>query len=684
MTRSLLLVLIIAVCWIMTLSMQAQTNDWRTHLEQLAEEGMDETSIENMFEELVFIEQNPLNLNSVSRDELERFPLISNNQATAIADFLEKNRPIYTIFELRNVYLLNFATVEMILPFFYIGEMITKKEPFNIAKILKDSRHNVQVRLDKTLNQKAGYGEFSDSILSKYPNRKYVGEEFYHSLKYSISYRDKFQAGIVGEKDAGEPFWQPDYKKGYDHYGFHLIVRNVGKIKTLALGDYRLSFGQGLVLNNDFMLGKGFFSSNIVKQTTVPKRHFSTAEAGFFRGAAAVVNIKNVDVTMFYSNKLIDCNISSDQEITSFKTDGYHRVPLDWTKRNNTREQVMGANVNYKINKFQLGVSVLQHAFNRMYNPTLRYYNTDYWRGKVNVNLGVDYSYRFSKFNIAGETARSNNGSIAHIHMLQYFPSTLASFSVAYRDYPVDYQAMYAKAFAEGGTVQNEKGLYVGTIFYPISKLTVSMYGDIICFPSPKYNINEPSSALDLYALATYNITSQNFFEVRFKFKRKEKNTKYPDDKTTTVLPYQTNKLRLRYANTFRNGWYSRTTLDLVNYQLLYFPHENGYMISQNLGHRGNKKVQGDAFFGYFKSDTYNARLYSYERNILSTFYMPSFYGEGFRAVLSVRWNILNNLSLSVKASQTRYFDQDVISSGTEQINGNKRTDIFSYLVLKF
>ena len=63
---------------------------------------------------------------------------------------------------------------------------------------------------------------------------------------------------------------------------------------------------------------------------------------------------------------------------------------------------------------------------------------------------------------------------------------------------------------------------------------------------------------------------------------------------------------------------------------------------------------------------------------------MPSFYGEGFRAVLSVRWNILNNLSLSVKASQTRYFDQDVISSGTEQINGNKRTDIFSYLVLKF
>ena len=63
---------------------------------------------------------------------------------------------------------------------------------------------------------------------------------------------------------------------------------------------------------------------------------------------------------------------------------------------------------------------------------------------------------------------------------------------------------------------------------------------------------------------------------------------------------------------------------------------------------------------------------------------MPSFYGEGLRASLSVRWNILNNLSFSVKASQTRYFNRDVISSGTEQINGNKKTDVFTYLVWKF
>lgn len=107
-------------------------------------------------------------------------------------------------------------------------------------------------------------------------------------------------------------------------------------------------------------------------------------------------------------------------------------------------------------------------------------------------------------------------------------------------------------------------------------------------------------------------------------------------------------------------------------------------MISQNFGHRGNKKIHGDGFIGYFNSDSYDSRLYSYERNILSTFYMPSFYGEGVRVALSVRWNIKSNLTFSVKASQTRYFNRDVISSGTEQIDGNSRSDIFTYLVFKF
>ena len=127
MIRSLLFGLLIAISSLMAQTLKAQTSDWRSHIEQLAEEeGVDEMSIENMFVELSMLEQNPLNLNSVTRTELELIPLLSINQANAIADFLEKNRPIYTVFELRNVYMLDYNTVRLIIPFFYVGEIDRK------------------------------------------------------------------------------------------------------------------------------------------------------------------------------------------------------------------------------------------------------------------------------------------------------------------------------------------------------------------------------------------------------------------------------------------------------------------------------------------------------------------------------------------------------------------------------
>ena len=76
MTRSLLLLLLIVVGSLFTLNVQAQMNSWRSYIEQLSEDGVDELSINNMFEELSMLELNPMNLNSVSRQDLESFPLL--------------------------------------------------------------------------------------------------------------------------------------------------------------------------------------------------------------------------------------------------------------------------------------------------------------------------------------------------------------------------------------------------------------------------------------------------------------------------------------------------------------------------------------------------------------------------------------------------------------------------------
>lgn len=34
------------------------------------------------------------------------------------------------------------------------------------------------------------------------------------------------------------------------------VIKNCGRLKALAVGNYRLSFGQGLVISTDYLMGK--------------------------------------------------------------------------------------------------------------------------------------------------------------------------------------------------------------------------------------------------------------------------------------------------------------------------------------------------------------------------------------------------------------------------------------------
>jgi hypothetical protein len=660
-----------------------QGGDWRKFVELLAEEGLNETAVENMYDELLQLENNPMNLNTVTREQLEGFPLLSAEEAGAIALFLERNRPVYTLFELRNVPLIDIKTVEMILPFFYVDGTEKGGDDRPAGNILRNGRHEAQFRFDRTLTPRAGYGEFSDSILARYPNRKYVGEDFYTSFRYSFRSGDRVRMGVTAEKDAGEPFFRPGYPKGYDHYGVHLILNRIGGLKTVVLGDYRLSFGQGLVLNNDFVTAKSWCAENIVRRTQLPKRHFSTAENNFFRGAAAVAEAGNFTVTAFYSGRRIDANLSDGGDITSFKTDGLHRTPSERSgvKRKNTLEQVAGSNVNFRRGRLQLGVSALFHRYDRMLNPAPRNYNLYSLRDSANFNASVDYSFQLPGLVFAGETAIAGNGAVATLNALQYrFPGSL-SLSLLHRHYPVSHNALYAQAFSGGsGDVQNERGLYIGTKFRPISKISVTAYADFLRFPWLKSGVDTPSAATDLFLLGTCTLSRRSFLEVRYRRLLRERNMAWPDEKNHSVLPSVTHKFRFRYALDLRNGWNFRSTADAVRCREKHFPDENGWMISQNIGYRGKGALTGDAYLACFSADTYDARLYSYERNLLNTFYMPSFYGKGYRLALSVKYAITSCLTFSVKTGQTRYRNRETIGSGTELIDGNSRTDLFSYL----
>lgn len=634
---------------------------------QLTEDDQENSVlIDNIYEELLFLENNPINLNRATDVELERFPLLSSGEITSLINFLNDNRPLMTVYELRNVPYLSYNKIKLILPFFYVDaqeeiERRSSNRDEKLSEAIKYNRQEIQVRFDKTFTPRAGYGKFNDTILERYPNRKYQGGNFYNSLRYSVRLGNKIEAGLTAEKDAGEPMFNPSYKKGYDHYGLYLIVSDVGKLNSLTLGDYRISFGQGLILNNDFSGSKSWGIDNIAKRTVSPKRHFSTAESNFFRGGAALFELGDFSVTAFYSNKRFDANLSDNGHITSFKVDGLHRTKLEIEKKNNSREQITGGNINFRKNRIQAGISGIYHKYNRIYNPAKREYNRYVLRGTDNYNASIDYSYQLPGYIIAGETAIAKNGAVATINSIQYRPTSEMSFTLLYRFYPITYNALHAQSFSEGSSIQNENGIFIGSVFKPFNRIMINSYLDLVKFSWLKYGVDGPSKAADLYIRGIYTIFQQTFFELRYKFKKKEKNLSIPKESYKSVLPYITNKLRIRYNRESENGWNFKSTVDIAHYKEKYQPEEAGVMISQNIGYRGKKRLNGDTFLAWFYSDTYNSRLYSYERSLLNSFYMPFFYGKGIRFALSAKYEITPSLTLSAKAGYTKYFNRDTI-----------------------
>lgn len=113
------------------------------------------------------------------------------------------------------------------------------------------------------------------------------------------------------------------------------------------MGNYRLSYGYGLVMNTDFSMGKSATLSTLGNKAWGIKKHSSTDEYNYFQGIAGSIRItKRLTADAFYSYRKMD-GIVDNQLITSIKEDGYHRIPRDYEKKNTFSNQLIGSNIHY-------------------------------------------------------------------------------------------------------------------------------------------------------------------------------------------------------------------------------------------------------------------------------------------------------------------------------------------------
>ena len=628
---------------------------------------------ENELEELSNRMQEPVNLNVATREQLEQFSFLSDIQIEHLLAYIYIHGQMKTIYELQLVEEMDKQTIQYLLPFVCI-KAINNEPAFRWKTMLKDAgrygKNEVLTRLDIPFYKRKGY------------EHTYLGPSVYNSVKYGFRYSDQLYAGVVAEKDAGEPFGALHNRYGYDYYSFYLLLKNCGRLKTLAVGNYRLSFGQGLVISTDYLLGKTVYASSFNTRSGGIKKHSSTDETNYFRGAAATVSItKQWSVSGFYSHRSLD-GVLTDGEITSIYKTGLHRSQKEADKKNLFTMQLTGGNVSYQQNRIRLGITGIYYVFNRPYEPQLTGYSQYNIHGNQFYNLGIDYACRWHRFSFQGETAMGKQGS-ATLNRLQYSPVEGTQLMIVQRYYSYNYWAMFAHSFGEGSTVQNEQGYYLGLETSPFRHWHFFASFDLFSFPWKKYRISQPSHGVDGLFQATFTPHSHLTMYLKYRYKQKERDL--TDSKEKLTLPIFHHQLRYRLNYFGGDVFSSRTTLDYNHFHSQDRAASKGYQVTQMISSQLPwTRLFADVQGSYFSTDDYDSRVYVSEKGLLYTFYTPSFQGRGFRCAVRLRYELNEHWMLITKFGETIYLDRNEIGSGNDLIQGNKKADVQMQLRIKF
>lgn len=106
-------------------------------------------------------------------------------------------------------------------------------------------------------------------------------------------------------------------------------------------------------------------------------------------------------------------------------------------------------------------------------------------------------------------------------------------------------------------------------------------------------------------------------------------------------------------------------------------------MVSQTLGYT-HRWLRLNGGVGYFKTDSYDSRVYLYEQGPLYTYSIGQFQGEGIRYWLMARAAVGKRLSLTARLGVTNYFDRSVVGSSYQQVDGSALTDMDVQVRWKF
>ncbi len=672
--RKLVIILLIAHYSLLTcFAQETHVSTTEQQLENLTDADQSETEDDNQLLQLEQFRTHPVNLNQADENDLKELRILTGLQIANFISYRKLFGNFITLYELQAIPSWDINTIKKLLPYITISKAVSIDEEFK--KRLRGGDHTLVLRYSQVLEKSDGFNKSTSGT-------KYLGSPQKIFFRYRYQYKNLLQYGLVGDKDAGEQLFRGAQNKGFDFYSFHLFAKKIGIIQSLALGDFTVNMGQGLIQWQSLAFRKSVDILGGKRQSTVLRPYNSAGEFNFHRGAGITIQKGKWEATTFFSIRKLSANfvadtVSHEEFISSFLNSGYHRTESEIEDRNKLRQFAFGGNIKYKNENWHIGFNAIHFNFSSSVQKRQEPYNLYAVNGKSWSNFSIDYSYTYRNLHLFGEAATDKNFHKAVINGLLLSVDPRVDISILHRSISKEFQSINGNAFTENTYPTNENGLFAGISIRPADAWRFDAYMDIYKFPWLKYLVDAPSHGKDFLAQLTYTPNKQ--IEVYSRFRNETKQSNQPDNNTVTNYLVSIPKQDWRTQISYRIS----TTLNLRSrVELLWYDRkgkniESGFLSFFDFIYKPlMKPYSGNLRLQYFETDDYNSRIYAYENDVLYYFSIPAFFDKGFRYYVNLNYDLSKKISIWLKWSQTIFKDKTSIGSGLDEIPGSSRSEI--------
>ena len=599
-----------------------------------------EVDYEQLQTDLYALHDAPIDLNHTSDEELSQLYFLSPQQIDDILAYAGRH-PFESLYELRLIPSLTEYEIRDLLPFVQI-------------------RNHKSEIINQKLYPREVFAHATHEIIMRVDARNIEGMEGTDPMYVQGRYRFDYQRRVT----FGAQLRRPSGGIAKDlQYGAYLQLRDITKhLHTVVGGNFQASFGQGLVLAPVFHSGKSSYVSSVGMQQQ-GLRYYSSVDGEGLHGIGATIRHAFSSQTRLDASALYSMRRANDS----------------------TWHHLLGANLTLRHKRLEVQLTAIENLWSDSIHPYRNAkYNRHYFRGRNQAVLGASFRYNHGWFDAFGEVATTQNDrwGFGLIIGSRFYPTQGVSLAALYRYYSPYFDNALGYAFSETSRINDENGGYLGFEITRWRNWRISGYGDVFYFSGYKYGLGDAVKTLGYDAMAEiqyHHSTISSFSEAAH-----------------SVIPQWRLSLRLRarqkgdatYSTRAQfdwsqGSWSLRTTAEanLVNQS----PITYGVSLAQDIAFdltpytvrhtplSFRLRLQG------FDAREWANRIYTYEHDVLYAFSIPATYGLGGRAYLCLRWQIIPQLALYFRVSETVYAKQWAASHSRPQT----RTDLHLLLRAK-